>query len=55
MLEILGADALMDASASNFSHHLHILATQLDAVRECASQQLTCGRGTDKHIPQQVG
>ena len=47
--------SLMDASASDLSHHLDILPTQLDALRECASQQLTCGRGTGKHIPQQLG
>src|SRR5207245_1636231 len=54
MLEILRADVLMDASASNFSHHLDVLAAQLDAFRECASKQLTGGRGTGEHIPQQV-
>src|SRR6202040_2992064 len=54
MLEILRADVLMDASASNFSDHLDVLAAQFDALCERGRKQLAGGRGAGEHILQQV-
>jgi hypothetical protein len=54
MLEILKTDVLMDASASDLSHDLNVLAAQLDALCERRRKQLAGGRGTGEHILQQV-